>query len=151
MPSSPYVLDLRAQVGHSLLLLPGVTAVIRREDRFLIARQRDTKLWSLIGGSVEPLEDPDGAIRREVEEELGVIPVVGRIVGAYGGPDLASTYPNGDQVSYVTVAYECKIPYASLDLERQELIEVAWHDLTTIETLPRHTWIDRVLNDVVAR
>jgi 8-oxo-dGTP pyrophosphatase MutT (NUDIX family) len=102
-------------------------------------------------GSVEPLEDPDGAIRREVEEELGVIPVVGRIVGAYGGPDLASTYPNGDQVSYVTVAYECQIPYESLDLERQELIEVVWHDLTTIETLPRHTWIDRVLNDVVAR
>jgi 8-oxo-dGTP pyrophosphatase MutT (NUDIX family) len=147
MPLSPYIQELRAQVGHSLLLLPGVTAVIRREDRFLIARQRDTELWSLIGGGIEPFEEPADAIRREVEEELGVTPVVGHIVGAYGGPELASSLPNGDQVSYVTVVYECEVPDKVFDLERRELIEVGWHDLTTVVTLPRHTWIDRVLHD----
>lgn len=146
---SPYVQWLRAQVGHSLLLFPGVTAVIHREERFLIARQRDTELWSLIGGGIEPLEEPAVAIRREVEEELGVTPVVGPIVGAYGGPELASTLPNQDRVSYVTIAYECEVPDEFFQLEQQELIEVAWHDLTTIVTLPRHTWIDRVLHDAM--
>lgn len=146
MPSSPYVLRLRAQVGHSLLLLPGVTAVIRREDQFLIARQRDTELWSLIGGGIDPREEPADAVRREVEEELGVTPVVGPIVGAYGGPELAATLPNGDQVSYVTIAYECELPHDTFELEQQELIEVAWHDVHAITALPRHTWIDRVLH-----
>ncbi len=144
---SPYVHELRAQVGHSLLLLPGVTAVIRRKERFLIARQRDTELWSLIGGGIEPLEEPADAVRREVEEELGVTPVLGAVVGAYGGPELANILPNGDQVSYVTIAYECEVPEATFELEQRELIEVAWHDLPTIVNLPRHNWIDRVLHD----
>jgi len=149
MPMSPYVQGLRAQVGQSLLLLPGVTAVFRRESRFLIARQRDTEFWSLIGGGIEPFEEPADALRREVEEELGVTPILKLVVGAYGGPELASTLPNGDRVSYVTVAYECEVPDENFELEKQELIEVAWHDLATIVTLPRHTWIDRVIHDTV--
>lgn len=150
MPSSPYVQHLRSQVGHSLLLLPGVTAVIRRDDRFLVARQRDTELWSLVGGGIEPGEEPVDAISREVTEELGVAPVVGQIIGAYGGPALSSIYPNGDEVSYVTVAYACEIPRGALELEAAELIEVAWHDVHEISQLPRHTWIDRVLGDALA-
>lgn len=139
--------DLRARVGHSLLLLPGVTAVIRRDEQFLVARQRDTELWSLIGGGIEPREEPSHAVRREVEEELGVTPIVGGIIGAYGGPELASVYPNGDEVSYVTIAYACELPHQAFELEHQELIEVAWHDAGTISALPRHMWIDRVLRD----
>lgn len=147
MPSSPYVQDLRGRVGHSLLLLSGVTAVIRRDGQFLVARQRDTELWSLIGGGIEPREEPSHAVQREVEEELGVTPTVGPIIGAYGGPELASTYPNGDEVSYVTIAYACELPHQAFKLERQELIEVAWYDVRAITALPRHTWIDRVLQD----
>lgn len=74
-------------------------------------------------------------------------PEVRRIIGAYGGLDLENTYPNGDQVGYVTVVYECELPHQSFELEQEELIEVAWHDMTTIATLSRHGWIDRVLRD----
>ncbi|WP_431031390.1 NUDIX domain-containing protein [Plantibacter sp. RU18] len=147
MPTSPYVQSLRSQVGHGLILLPGVTAVIRRDERFLLARQRDTELWSLIGGGIEPGEEPAHAVQREVEEELGLTPIVGPIVGAYGGADLRSVYPNGDEVSYVTIAYACELPHAAFELEQAELIEVAWYDLSVISALPRHGWIDRVLRD----
>ena len=50
MPVSEYVQSLREQVGGAYLLLPGVTAVLEDGDRFLIARQRDSRRWSLIGG-----------------------------------------------------------------------------------------------------
>lgn len=103
MPLSPYVRSLRDRIGHELLLLPGVTAVVRERDRFLLVRQRDTQRWSLVGGGIEPGETPHEAVAREVSEELGVTPRTGRIVGAYGGPALQSTLPNGDQVAYVTV------------------------------------------------
>jgi nitroimidazol reductase NimA-like FMN-containing flavoprotein (pyridoxamine 5'-phosphate oxidase superfamily) len=43
---SPYLSDLGARIGHDLLLLPGVTAVIRHEDTALLARQRDTARWN---------------------------------------------------------------------------------------------------------
>ena len=142
---------MRDRIGHDLLLLPGVTAVIRDGARFLLARQRDSERWSLVGGGVEPFEDPIDAVRRAVEEELGVVPVVGRVIGAYGGEALASTYPNGDRVSYVTTAFECGLPPTAFELEAAELIETAWFTRDETLLLTRHEWIDRVLSDAERR
>lgn len=147
MPISPYIKQLRKAVGHSLLLMPGVTAVIRERDRLLLARQADTKLWSLIGGGVEPGEEPSAALIREVTEELGQAPTNLQIVGAYGGPDLISTYPNGDEVAYVTIAYSCQLQDAALRLDRDEVLEVDWFRPAEIGDLPRHEWVDRVISD----
>lgn len=144
---SPYVRSLRSRVGHELLLLPGVTAVIRNGDRFLLARQRDTERWSLIGGGVEPGETPHEAVVREVREELGVAPELGAIISAYGGAPLEATYPNGDRVAYVTVAFECHLPKSRLILEDEELIETGWFTPAEVHELCRHEWIDAVLND----
>lgn len=148
MPMSPYVRSLRNRIGHDLLLLPGVTAVIRNGDRFLLARQRDSGRWSLIGGGVEPGETPQEAVAREVSEEIGVRPVVRRIVGAYGGKPLESTYPNGDQVAYVTVAFECVLRSNDLTLEAAELLEMGWLTREQVNHAERHEWIDNVLDDV---
>jgi 8-oxo-dGTP pyrophosphatase MutT (NUDIX family) len=147
MPMSPYLRSLREQVGHGLLLLPGVTAVIRDRDRFLVARQRNTERWSLIGGGIEPGETPQEAVVREVSEELGVSPDVGDIVGAYGGKSLQTTLPNGDQIAYVAVAFECTLPSTAFTLEEAELIETGWFTRQQINDVARHEWIDDVLND----
>jgi len=149
MPISSYVAALRKRVGTDLLLLPAVTAVIRDGSRFLLVRQRDSGLWSFVGGGIEPGEDPAAAVIREVVEELSVTPIVGRIVGAYGGEDLEAVYPNGDRVSYVTIAYECTLHGDALALEAAELLEVAWFDGSSVSSLARHPWIDRVLEDCI--
>ncbi|WP_240750714.1 NUDIX domain-containing protein [Microbacterium sp. K27] len=109
MPFSDYVRSIRARIGHDLLLLPGVTAVIREGDRFLLARAAGSEEWGLIGGGVEPGEDPDEAIVREVQEEIGARIRVTGIVGAFGGESLVVTYPNGDRVSYVSTAFACEL------------------------------------------
>jgi 8-oxo-dGTP pyrophosphatase MutT (NUDIX family) len=114
VPASDYVRRLRSRIGTEFLLLPAVTAVIQDGDRFLLARQRDTSRWSLIGGGVEPGEHPEDAVRREVEEELGVAATVRGIVGAYGGKALEAVYPNGDEVGYVSIAYRCSLPDTNL-------------------------------------
>ena len=144
---SDYVRDLRAQIGNDFLLLPAVTAVIQRDDRFLLARQRDSGRWSLVGGGVEPGEPPAEALRREVHEELGVDVVVGEIVGAYGGPALETTYSNGDRAGYVTIAYRCRLASEEFALEEAELIETMWATRQEIFDLERHAWIDDVLRD----
>lgn len=147
MPMSSYVRALREKVGHDLLMLPGVTAVVRDRDRFLLVRQRDTERWSLVGGGIEPGEQPRDAVVREVREELGLEPEVLRVVGAYGGPLLHTILPNGDEVSYVTTAYACDLPEGALVLEEQELLEVGWFTREEIQGLHRHEWIDQVLAD----
>ncbi|MBO3663670.1 NUDIX domain-containing protein [Microbacterium stercoris] len=151
MPMSPYVRSIRRRIGHDLLLLPGVTAVIRRGDAFLLARQRDTERWSLIGGAIEPGEDPREAVEREVREELGVAPRILGVIGAYGGAQLQTVLPNGDEVGYVTTAYLCAVPTAEFALEEQELLEVGWFTHAEALALPRHEWIDRVLADADSR
>lgn len=145
MPISDYVASIRSRIGTDLLLLPGVTAVIRDGDRFLLARHRHSGLWSLIGGGVEPGEEPADALLREVLEETGAHVRIRGIVGVYGGRPMMVTYPNGDQVGYVTTAYDCELlSEATPDLD--ELLELGWFDREAIATLPRRDWIDRVID-----
>ncbi|MDF2989976.1 MAG: hypothetical protein K0S37_490 [Microbacterium sp.] len=150
MATSEYVAALRSRIGTDLLLLPGVTAVIRDADRFLLARHRHSGLWSLIGGAVEPGEEPAEALHREVREETGAEVRIRGIVGVYGGAPMMVTYPNGDQVGYVTTAYDCNL-LSDAAADQEELLEVGWFSRGEIATLPRRDWIDRVIADVPAR
>ena len=149
MPRSEYIQSIRDRVGNDFLLLPGVSAVIRDGDRFLLARHAHSGLWSLIGGGIEPGEEPAEALRREVLEETGARVRVAGIIGAYGGEPLMVEYPNGDRVGYVTVAYDCELlSPAAPDMD--ELLELGWFERDAIAALPRRTWIDRVIADTAA-
>lgn len=147
---SDYVRSVRARIGSDLLLLPGVTAVIRDGERFLLARDRHGGPWSLIGGAVEPGEEPRDALLREVHEETGASVRIRGIVGAYGGEPMMTTYPNGDRVGYVTTAYDCEL-FGDAVADGEELLEIRWFEREAITALDRRVWIDRVIADVGRR
>lgn len=148
MPISPYLRSLRERVGHDLLLLPAVSAVIRDDDgRILLARSQGDEQWALIGGSLEPGEEPAAGIIREIREELGVDATIERIVGAYGGDGMIITYPNGDRCAYVTTAYECRLAPGTLVLEEDELRDVAWFAPADIPGLDTQPYVARILGD----
>lgn len=148
MPISPYLKSLRERVGNDLLLLPAVSAVIRNAagDVLLALSQGDDE-WALIGGGVEPGEEPASAILREIREELGVAAEVSHIVGAYGGVDLFITYPNGDRCAYVTTAYACRLVSETLSIDDDELREVAWFTPDDISRLETQPYVARILAD----
>jgi len=56
--------------------LEAVIAVIQQDDRYLIQKRPETGLlaglWEFPGGKIEPGEEPEQALRREIREELGV-------------------------------------------------------------------------------
>lgn len=145
---SEYLRALRSKVGHDLLMLPAVTAVIREGERMLLARSVGSTRWSLIGGAVEPGEHPADALRREVREELGVGVRVEGISGVYGGPDLIVEYPNGDRVAYVTTAYVCSLQEPPV-ADGIEIVELGWFTPQEISGLVREPWIDTVLDDAL--
>ena len=146
---SDYVRAMRDRIGHDLLMLPGVTAVIRDGERFLLSRSAGSDVWSLIGGGVEPGEQPTDAVAREVRDELGAGIRITGIVGAYGGESLVVEYPNGDRVAYVTTAYACEV-VDKIQPDGEEIVEVGWFTASEIAGLDREPWIDRVLGDAVA-
>ncbi len=151
MGSSEYVRGLRALVGHSLLLLPAVTAVPTRSDGcVLLGRHADSGRWGSIGGAVEPGESPREALSREIGEELGVGIASAHIVGSYGGPDFRTTYPNGDVVAFVTTVYAVQFDSHDFAFADGELVDARWFTSAELNELDLPTWLGSVLIDVGA-
>lgn len=75
----------------------------------LLVRQTDFGTDGTVGGSIEEDESPADAGRREVRAETGLEVELTDLVGAIGGPQFRITYPNGDQVSCVSIVYAARL------------------------------------------
>jgi mutator protein MutT len=127
VPTSPHIQRLREAVGNELLLLPGVAAVVRdAQRRVLVHRRADDGNWSLPGGAIEPGETPATAVVREVHEETGLEVRATRVLGVFGGPRLRFRYPNGDQVEYLAVVFQCEIVGGTLETRDGEATGFRW-------------------------
>ena len=83
--------------------------MVRDDDgRLLLVRNRDDGLWQTVGGGMDPSEQPADAAVREAFEETGLLVEPTRVIGVYGGPEFCLTYPNGDVVSYVGIAFAAR-------------------------------------------
>ncbi len=141
MPVSEYIRNLRAKVGHDLLMIPGAAAIVRNEKGdILLQRRGDTGEWSLPGGAIEPGEEPADAVVREVFEETGLRIVPERIVGIYGGPSHVIQFPNGDQAAYISVTFVCRVTGGSLQTDGDETLELRYFNWESLpeNTVPHH-------------
>lgn len=119
-----YVRDMRARVGHDLLLLPGASAVVADDaGRVLLARRSDNGRWSVPAGMIDPGEQPADAALREVFEETGV---VAEILGVGGVATHPVEYPNGDRCEYLHVWFRARAVGGALRTDGDESLEVGW-------------------------
>ena len=82
MGMSDYVRRLRDQVGRELLLMPAVSGLVfNAAGEILLHRRSDDGTWAVIGGMVDPGEEPADAVVREVLEETGVVAEPERLTG----------------------------------------------------------------------
>lgn len=99
MPVPRFVTDLRARVGHDLLWLIGITAIVVRGADVLLVQRADNGSWTPVTGIVDPGEEPADAAIREVRGETGVTAVPLRLAWV-----LATTpvvHANGDRAQYL--------------------------------------------------
>jgi 8-oxo-dGTP diphosphatase len=124
MPIPPYLRDLRRHVGHAMLMVPSVSAVVwDGAGRLLFGRRSDTDEWSLLAGIVDPGEQPADAIVREVREESAVEVRVDGVAGVALHP---MTYPNGDECQFLNVWFRCTAIGGEARVNDGELLEVGW-------------------------
>ncbi len=138
MPTPEFVLDLRRKIGHDPLWLPGVGGVVLDDaGQVLLGRRADTGAWTIITGMVEPGEEPAVALRREVEEETGVVVEVEYLLGAgVVGP---VTFPNGDVCSFLNLDFRCRYVGGIARVNDDESLDVRWFPLDALPALnPRH-------------
>jgi 8-oxo-dGTP diphosphatase len=137
MSISPYIAGLRKHVGHDLLMLPSVSAVVVNDaGEILLAQRADNGSWALVAGAVDPGEQPADAIIREVYEETGVHAVVDRLAGVALHP---TTYPNGDVCQYLNVWFRCRVAGGEARVNDDESLAVAWFSLDALPELHAFT------------
>jgi ADP-ribose pyrophosphatase YjhB (NUDIX family) len=139
MPIPQFVLDVRRKLGNDLMLLPGVAAVVFNDaGEVLLARRADTRRWAVIGGIVEPGEDPADCCVREVLEETGVHCVVDRLIGVYRTPTI--TYSNGNVAQYIVTGFACRATAGTPRVADDESLEVGYFRLDALpaDLSPEH-------------
>lgn len=128
MGISSHLARLRAVIGHQLVMLPSVSVIVVDDQaRFLLVRHTgDSDSWAVPGGAVEIGESPAQAAVREIREETGVHIGPPRLLEVLGGPDYEVTYPNGDQVAYVTTVYRADVAGGAPAPDQDEISELGW-------------------------
>jgi 8-oxo-dGTP pyrophosphatase MutT (NUDIX family) len=125
-----YIAAIRRVYGQGRLLLPGVSAVVLRDDlvparlHVLLTRRSDTGRWSLPAGIVEPFEQPAAAMLRELLEETRVTAEVERLALLRTDPDVV--YSNGDICQFVAMCFRCRYVSGEAQVGDEESTEVAW-------------------------
>lgn len=111
MPTPDFVLSLREKIGHDLLWLPGVSAVVFRaaedsptgREQVLLVRRADNGQWTPTTGIIDPGEEPAVAGSREVLEETEVVAEPVALVRVHTLPPM--TYANGDNSQYLDLTF----------------------------------------------
>jgi len=95
-------------------------------------RSIDTGQWQTIGGAIEPDESPEQAALREAVEEAGIELRLGNILAVLGGPQYRWTYPNGDEVAYVSAVFDATVVGGTVRADGDEASAVEWWELVDL-------------------
>ena len=136
MQLSPYISGIRSKIGNDLLLLPSVAAVIHDDlGRLLLQNKGGSEGWSLPAGAIEPGENPEEALCREVLEETGQTVNRASLISAFGGKDFRHTYSNGHQVEYLVLLYRCSTDSVAKQPIDPETVELRYFDMIDLPRL----------------
>ena len=102
------------------------------DGRVLLVRPSYKPGWDIPGGYLHPGETPSEAAAREVSEELGIKPPIGRLLVA----DWAPHPDEGDKILFVFDGGQLTPEHiAQIQLDPAEIAEIAYHDPALIGQL----------------
>lgn len=108
------------------------------QQRIMLVKPTYKSFWDIPGGYVEPGESPAEGCAREVREELGIEPRIGKLLVT----DWAPTAKDGDKVLFVFDGGQLTSEqHAAIQVQASELVRYGY---VAAEDLPRFT-IDRLV------
>jgi NAD+ diphosphatase len=120
-------------------LAPAVIVLVRRGEQALLAAGRGFRngMRSALAGFVEPGEDLEEAVRREVAEEVGITLGDVRYVGSQPWP-----FPHS-----LMIGFEAEWEAGELRPDGVEILDAAWYDRHDLPPIPPPMSIARELID----
>lgn len=130
-----FIVQLRKKIGHDLLWMSGVTAVVLRDGdggvpEVLLVRRADNDAWTPITGIIDPGEQPAVAAAREVLEEAGVIAEPQTLVRVHAEPPMRHT--NGDNAQYLDHTFRFRYVSGDAHPADGENTDAAWFTLAEL-------------------
>ncbi len=124
---SGYIMELRKAVGHRTLIMPCACVIIGDgKGSILLQQRRDDGKWGHHGGAMEIDESAEDAARREIMEELNIIPEKLELLGVYSGKKYHHVYPNGDETSCIDIVYVCHSYTGEIRFNDGEVARAEW-------------------------
>ena len=133
MPIPDFIVRLRKQIGHDLLWLPGVTAVVLRGSEVLLVRRSDNGAWSPVTGIIDPGEHPAVAAPREVMEEALVSCEVEALVWVNVTDPVV--HANGDHAQYLDHTFRCRYLGGEAAVGDDESTAVGWFEVDALPAM----------------
>lgn len=125
MPVPDFITRLRRKVGHDLLWLPAVTAVVLdAHGRVLLVRRADNGRWAPVTGIVDPGEQPAVCAVREVWEETRVSARVQRLASVTACEPVV--HANGDRAQYLDLTFRLEHVEGDPRVGDDESVDVGW-------------------------
>jgi len=120
-------------------LAPAVIVAVTRGEEILLARSPHFPpgMWSVLAGFVEPGENLEECVAREVEEEVGVRVRKIRYVGSQPWP-----FPHS-----LMIGFHAEYAEGELKLEDPEIEDAAWYPRDSLPQIPPPISIARRLID----
>ncbi|WP_460775357.1 NUDIX hydrolase [Microbacterium sp. GXF7504] len=121
--------------------------ILDDEDRMLLAHWSEGRhrAWTLPGGGLEAGEDPQDAVRREIEEETGYVAEVGELLGIHSRVIPAARRIADSDVPLHTlrIVYRARVIGGDLrDEVGGSTDEAGWFSLDQMRSLRRGKLID---------
>ncbi len=126
-------------------------AVVTDDDgRVLLARWIEGRrvAWTMPGGGLEPGEDPEVAMRREVREETGFSVETTELIGIHSRviPANQRIHRSGSPLHTLRIVYRARVVAGSLRFEQNGSTDMAaWFGLDEIDGLQRVRLVDIAL------
>lgn len=125
--------------------------ILDDEGRVLLARWTEGRRvsWTMPGGGLEPGEDPEAAVRREVREETGYKVVVDELLGIHSRviPARRRVTPGASKPLHtLRIVYRARITSGKLRFEKNGSTDMAaWYPLDEVAGLQRVRLVDIAL------
>ncbi|WP_119697215.1 NUDIX hydrolase [Microbacterium halotolerans] len=131
MATPDFILRLREKVGHEMLWLTGVTAVVVRGDDVLLIERADNGMITPVTGIVDPGEQPAAAAMREVTEETDIVVEAESLVQVRSLPPMR--YANGDEAQYLDIVFRCRYISGDPHPADGENARAWWHPVSDLD------------------
>jgi ADP-ribose pyrophosphatase YjhB (NUDIX family) len=147
MPIPEFIVDLRRHIGHAPLWLPGVTAVVIRDQQVLLVKRSDNQAWTPVTGIVEPGENPADCAVREVLEETGIHVNARRLAWVHVTRPIV--HANGDHAQYLDHVFRMDWVGGEPFPADDESLDARWFDLSKLPHMSGdlHRRIELARND----